>query len=102
MVLGIAAAVVGSQFSRAWPWIAIGIIIIAFGSMTPLAALPMTRSGERWRSRWRATGRARRPESGGSDEDLAIALAGIKPELPAAIGIVGDRGPELAHAGKTL
>ena len=87
VVLGIAAAVVGSQFSRFWPWAAIVIVVIAFGSMTPLAAIPMNRvrralalpiAGDR-------TGES--AGEGGSNEELAAALAGIKPELPAAIGI---------------
>ncbi|MBI3745865.1 MAG: hypothetical protein HY264_04960 [Chloroflexi bacterium] len=87
VILGIVAAVVGNQFAKAWPWAAIGIVVIAFGSMTPLAAIPMNKvrralaipmAGDR-------IGDTAGP--GGSEEELATALAGIRPEVPAAIGI---------------
>jgi hypothetical protein len=87
VVLGIAAAVMGGHFARFWPWAAIAIIVVAFGSMTPLAAGPMNRvrkalpmgvPGDR-------TGAAAGPA--GTDEELAVALAGIRPEIPTAIGV---------------
>ena len=88
-ILGIAAAIIGGHFSRFWPWAAIIILVLITGAMTPLAAMPMNRvrlalgvpvAGSRSRDV------ASEPAT---DEELATALAGIRPELPAGIAAVG-------------
>jgi hypothetical protein len=43
VVLGIIAAIIGGHFSRFWPWASIIVLVVAAGSMTPLADAPMTR-----------------------------------------------------------
>lgn len=89
VVLGIAASLIQGQFSHFWPWAAIVVLVVVAGTMTPLAAAPMTRvrhalglrvPGDR-------TGQTAGPP--GTDEELAAALAAIRPELPAAIGAFG-------------
>lgn len=89
VVLGIVAAVVGSQFTKAWPWAAIVIVVVVFGSMTPLAAIPMNKVRRALAIPAAGDRIGDTAGSGGSDEELTAALAGIKPELPAAIGVAG-------------
>ena len=43
VVLGIAAAIMGGHFAKLWPWAAIVVLVVAFGSMTPLAAIPLNK-----------------------------------------------------------
>jgi hypothetical protein len=89
VVLGIAAAVMGGHFANFWPWAAIIVLVIAFGSMTPLAAIPM--------NKLRAVLAVAKPGdisgrpvgAAGTDEELAAALAVIRPEIPTAIGVAG-------------
>ena len=88
-VLGIAASIMAGHFSRFWPWASIIVLVAVAGSMTPLATAPMARVRH-------ALGR---PVPGdrigqtagepGTDEELATALAGVRPALPAAIGAAG-------------
>jgi len=87
VVLGIAAAVVGNQFAKAWPWAAIGLVVIAFGAMTPLAAIPMNKVRRALAIPMAGDRAGDTAGPGGSEEELAIALAGIRPEIPAAIGV---------------
>jgi hypothetical protein len=89
VVLGIAAAIMGGHFAKLWPWAAIVVLVVAFGSMTPLAAIPL--------NRLRAVLAVAKPGdisgrpvgAAGTDEELAAALAGIRPEIPAVIGVAG-------------
>jgi hypothetical protein len=87
IVLGIVAAIMGGHFGRLWPWVSIGVLIVAIGAMTPLAATPLgeirTALGQRARSD-KPTDPPRMPAS---DEDLAAAQARLRPELVAAIGL---------------
>ena len=89
VVLGIAAAIVGGAFSHLWPWASIVVLVIVIGSMTPLAAAPMS-------SVRHALGLAvpgdrigQTASDPSTDEELTAALAGVRPALPAAIGVVG-------------
>lgn len=87
VVLGIAAAIMGGHFAKFWPWVAIVVLVIAFGSMTPLAAIPL--------NKLRAVLAVAKPGdisgrpvgAAGTDEELAVAIAAIRPEIPAAIGV---------------
>ena len=87
VILGIAAAIMGGHFAKFWPWAAIIVLVIAFGSMTPLAAIPM--------NKLRAVLAVAKPGdisgrpvgASGTDEELATARAAIRPEVPAAIGV---------------
>src|SRR4026207_2191736 len=38
ILFGIWAAIAGGHFARLWPWVAIGVVIVITGAMTPLAA----------------------------------------------------------------
>lgn len=89
VVLGIAAAIMGGHFAKLWPWAAIVVLVIAFGSMTPLAAIPL--------NKLRAVLAVAKPGdisgrpvgAAGADEELAAALAAVRPEAPAVIGVAG-------------
>lgn len=88
-VLGIVASVIGGHFSRFWPWASIIVLVVVAGSMTPLATAPMARVRH-------ALGRpvpgdriGQTAGAPGTDEELATALAGVQPALPAAIGAAG-------------
>ena len=88
IVLGIVAAIMGGHFSRFWPWAAIIVLVIVIGSMTPLAGVPM---GNLRRALGLAVQGAKKgdpPRAPGTDEEIAAARARIRPELPAAIGVV--------------
>jgi hypothetical protein len=89
VVLGIVASIMAGHFSRFWPWASIAVLVVVAGSMTPLATAPMARVRH-------ALGRPvpgdRIGQTGGepgTDEELATALAGVRPALPAAIGAAG-------------
>jgi hypothetical protein len=86
VVLGIWAAMIGGHFSRAWPWVAIGVLVVVTFAMTPLAANPM-------RAMRVALGmgkdKAGAPLTPGSDEELALAQAKLRPEATMAIGVIG-------------
>ena len=87
--LGIVAAVMGGHFSRFWPWAAIIVIVVVTGAMTPLAAMPMNRLRKALGAPVAGDRTGDTVAVAGTDEDLAVALAGIRPELPAAIGAAG-------------
>jgi hypothetical protein len=88
-VLGIVAAIMGGHFSKFWPWASIIVLVVITGTMTPLAAIPMNRvrhtlampvAGDKGKDLVLVPG---------TDEELAVAIGGLRPELTAAIGIVG-------------
>jgi hypothetical protein len=89
VILGIAAAVMGGHFAKFWPWASIVVLVVVFGSMTPLAAIPLNKLravlavAEPGDISGRAVGAA------GTDDELAAALAVIRPEIPAVIGVAG-------------
>src|SRR5262245_37999869 len=43
IALGVLAGIMGGWFGRWWTWVSIVVVVIAVGSMTPLAANPMDR-----------------------------------------------------------
>jgi L-cystine uptake protein TcyP (sodium:dicarboxylate symporter family) len=88
-ILGVVAAVVGDHFQKVWPWVAIGVLVVAFGSMTPLAAVPMNKVRAALALGVPGDLTGATAGAGGSDEELATALAGIRPMLPTAIGVAG-------------
>ena len=79
VVLGIIAAAMAGYFGRLWPWASIGVVVVAWISMTPMAAGPMAdvrqalgqpsrrdKKGETLaRLRCGALGRASHPEARG-------------------------------------
>lgn len=88
-VLGIAAAVMGDHFAKFWPWAAIIVLVVVFGSMTPLAAIPMNKVRAALAVGVPGDLTGATAGSGGTDEELAAALARIRPEIPAVIGVAG-------------
>ncbi len=86
VVFGIWAAIMGGHFSRAWPWVAIVVLVVVVVSMTPLAAGPM-------REMRVALGigkdKSGAPILPGSDADIAAAKRKLQPELTTVVGIVG-------------
>ncbi|HEX5588918.1 MAG TPA: hypothetical protein VFX65_01325 [Candidatus Limnocylindrales bacterium] len=87
IVSGIWAAVAGGHFAKFWPWASIIVLVVVIGSMTPLAAIPMGKIRTAL-----GLGRVKAGEPQpvpASDEDLAAAVARLRPEIPAAIGVIG-------------
>jgi hypothetical protein len=86
VLLGIWAAIMGGHFSRSWPWVSIGVLVVVVIAMTPLAANPM-------RELRAAIGigndKSGAPLVPGSDDQIAVAKAKMQPELTMAIGIIG-------------
>jgi len=89
IVLGIAAAIVGGHFSRFWPWASIVVLIVVIGAMTPLAAAPMSRVRHALGLAVPGDRIGQTAGDAGTDAELTAALAGIRPALPAAIGVAG-------------
>jgi hypothetical protein len=86
VAFGIWAAIMGGHFSRAWPWVSIGVLVVVTFAMTPLAANPM-------RAMRVALGmgkdKAGAPLTPGTDEELAAAQAKLRPEASMAVGVIG-------------
>jgi len=89
VALGIVAAIMGDHFAKLWPWAAIVVLVIAFGSMTPLAAIPMNKLRAVLAVAKPGDVSGRPVGAAGTDEELAAALTAIRPEIPAVIGVAG-------------
>ena len=89
VILGITASLMQGQFSRFWPWASIVVLVIVAGTMTPLAAAPMTRVRHALGLRVPGDRTGETAGSPGTDEELAAALAAVRPELPTLIGAIG-------------
>ncbi len=89
MILGIAAAIMGNHFANLWPWAAIIILVVVIGSMTPLAGNQMSAVRKVLGMKVYGDKAGDPPRVPGTDEELAAALARVRPELPAAIGVAG-------------
>ncbi len=86
VLLGIWAAIMGGHFSRTWPWVSIGVLVVVIIAMTPLAANPMR---ELRAALGIGTDKSGAPLVPGSDDQIAEAKAKMQPELTMAIGIIG-------------
>ena len=86
IVLGIWAAIIGGHFSQAWPWAAIGVLVVVTGAMTPLAANPMR---EMRAALGQGKDKSGAPLVPGSDAELDAAKAKLRPEATMAIGVIG-------------
>lgn len=86
VVLGIWAAITGGHFSRTWPWVAIGVLVVVVFAMTPLAANPMR---ELRVALGIGTDKSGAPLVPGSDADIAAAKAKLQPGPTMVVGIVG-------------
>jgi len=88
IVAGLAAAIMGNHFSRLWPWASIVILVIAIGSMTPLAAKPMNRVRAALGKRVRGDRPNGAPPTPGTDAELAAAQAALRPGFVAGLGLL--------------
>ena len=86
IALGIIAAVIGGHFSKFWPWASIIVVVVVIGAMTPLAGIPMNRVRKALGLRVQGDKPTDPPRQPAPAEELAAALAAIRPELPAVIG----------------
>jgi len=86
ILLGIWAAIMGGHFSRSWPWVSIGVLVVVVLAMTPLAANPMR---ELRATLGLGTDKSGAPLVPGSDADIAAAKVKMQPELTMVLGIVG-------------
>ncbi len=89
IILGIAAAIMGDHFAKFWPWAAIAIVVVVIGTMTPFAGTPMNGVRKALGLKVYGDKPTDPPRIPGTDEELAAALARIRPEIPAVIGVVG-------------
>lgn len=89
VLLGIAAAIMGSHFGRAWPWASIVVVVVLFGAMTPIGANPMSRLRQVLGLPSRADKKGAPPPQPGTAEEIRAAQAGLRPELLTVIGLVG-------------
>lgn len=89
IVLGIVAAVMGGHFAKFWPWAAIIVLVIVIGSMTPLAGIPMSNLRRALGMAVQGDKKGAPARVPGTDEEIAAAVANIRPELPAGIGVIG-------------
>ena len=89
IVLGIVAAVMGGHFSKFWPWAAIIVLVVVIGLMTPLAGIPMSNLRRALGMAVQGDKKGDPPRMPASDDAIAAALAKIRPELPAGIGVAG-------------
>jgi hypothetical protein len=87
LILGIVAAIMGNHFSRLWPWVAIGVVILVFGVMTPVGANPMSNVRQALGQPSRADRQGAPPPAPASDEVLRAAQAKLRPELLAIVGV---------------
>jgi hypothetical protein len=76
----------GGHFSRTWPWVAIGVLVVVVFAMTPLAANPMR---ELRVALGIGTDKSGAPLVPGSDGDIAAAKAKLQPGPTMVVGIVG-------------
>ena len=88
IVLGIVAAAMGGHFSRLWPWASIAAVVVVFGVMTPLGANPMRDVRRALGLRGRGDKAGDPPRLPGSDAELQLAQARLRPELLGAVGVV--------------
>ncbi len=87
VVTGIVAAIMAGHFSRLWPWVSIGVFVITFLLMTPLAGGPMTNVRKALGIATRETAKGETPQPG-TDAELAAAQARLQPTSVTAIGVV--------------
>ncbi len=85
IVSGIAAGTAQGQFSKAWIWLSIVLLLIIGGVMTPLASIPMNRV----RHSLGVAVRGAEAPVAADDAELAAVQASMRPELVATIGGVG-------------
>jgi hypothetical protein len=89
VILGIVASIIGGHFGRLWPWASIAVVVGVFLAMTPMGAGPMGEVRKALGQRVRGDKDGDPPRQPASDADLAAAQARLRPELVAAIGLVG-------------
>ena len=87
VVLGIVAAVMAGYFGQLWPWAAIAVVVVAWLAMTPLASNPMSQVRRELGLPTRNDKKGVAPQPG-TDEALAAARAGLRPELVAGSGVL--------------
>lgn len=86
ILLGIWAAILGGHFSRTWPWVSIGVLVVVVIAMTPLAANPMR---ELRTALGLGNDKSGAPLVPGSDADISVAKAKLQPEPTMVVGLVG-------------
>jgi len=87
VLLGIFAAMMGGHFSRLWPWVAIAVVVVAYLLMIPLASAPMSEVRKCLGMTVRGDRDDAPPRQPGTDAELAVVQARLRPELVMAIGV---------------
>jgi uncharacterized membrane protein SirB2 len=86
VLIGVWAAISGGHFSRLWPWAAIVVVVVVAVAMTPFAPNPMR---EIRAALGIGNDKSGAPLQPGSDADVAVAKAKLRPEATLIIGVVG-------------
>jgi hypothetical protein len=86
ILLGIWAAIMGGHFSRSWPWVSIGVLVVVVFAMTPLAANPMR---ELRTVLGIGNDKSGAPLPAGTDDQLMTAQAKLQPAATMIVGVVG-------------
>jgi hypothetical protein len=86
VLLGIWAAIMGGHFSRTWPWVSIGVLVVVVFAMTPLAANPMR---ELRAALGMGNDRSGAPLAAGTDDQVMTAKVKLQPEATMFVGVVG-------------
>jgi hypothetical protein len=82
---GISAAFVGGLWARGWPWAALGVLVVVWGAMSAQAGNAM----RRLRVAVGILGPGKGAGQPGTAEEIATAVARVRPAISAAIGFVG-------------
>lgn len=85
---GILAAAMAGHFGRAWPWVSIGIVVVAWLAMTPLAAGPMNEVRKALGQPVRGDKPGDPPRVPADDAELVATAQRLRPEAAAATGLI--------------
>ena len=87
VLLGIIAAVMNGFFGQLWPWVSIGIVVVVWFAMTPMAAGPMNEVRKVLGQPVRGDKPGDPPRVPGTADELAAACARLRPEAVAVFGV---------------
>jgi hypothetical protein len=86
LVFGIVATIMGGFVGRLWPWASLVIFVLVGIAMTPMAGGPMTQVRRALGMPLRGDKPGDPPRAPGTDEELAAAVARLRPDVVAAMG----------------
>jgi hypothetical protein len=88
LITGIAGAIIGGQFGQLWPWLSIGVVIVAFVAMYVFASMPFARLRHAVGLRSQMLKKDDPDPTPVSAEEVAAVALGFRPWLVAVVGLV--------------